>query len=62
MVGPDYSRPSVDIPTAWRVSDKDAKQLANLTWWETFNDPVLNQLVTDALHENKDLLIRNNFV
>jgi len=57
MVGPDYSRPSVDIPTAWRVSDKDAKQLANLTWWETFNDPVLNQLVTDALHENKDLLI-----
>ncbi len=57
MVGPDYSRPSVDIPSAWRVSDQDAKRLANLTWWEAFNDPVLNQLVTDALHENKDLQI-----
>ena len=57
MVGPDYVRPPVDTPTAWRLSDKDARELANSAWWEQFGDPVLNDLVATALRENKDLLI-----
>ena len=57
MIGPDYFRPSVDAPTAWRVSDQSAKDLANTDWWQQFNDPVLNDLVQVALRENKDLMI-----
>ena len=57
MIGPDYVRPAVDTPPAWRISEQDAKDLADTAWWEQFNDPVLNDLVVRALAENKDLLI-----
>jgi multidrug efflux system outer membrane protein len=57
MVGPDYVRPPVDTPTAWRLSNKEARDLANSAWWEQFGDPVLNDLLATALRENKDLLI-----
>jgi multidrug efflux system outer membrane protein len=56
-VGPDYQRPAVETPAAWRFEEKEARDLANTTWWEQFNDPVLNDLVATALQENKDLLI-----
>ncbi|WP_153110380.1 efflux transporter outer membrane subunit [Propionivibrio limicola] len=57
MIGPDYYRPAVDTPQAWRLTDEGAKDLANTPWWEQFDDPVLNELVATALRENKDLLI-----
>jgi multidrug efflux system outer membrane protein len=57
MVGPDYVRPPVDAPAAWRLQEKDVRELANTAWWEQFGDPVLNELVAVALRENKDLLI-----
>lgn len=57
MVGPDYTRPVVDVPPAWRLSEQDAKDLANSTWWDQFGDPVLADLIATALRENKDLLI-----
>jgi outer membrane protein, multidrug efflux system len=57
MVGPNYQRPSVDIPQTWRFEDKEAKDVANTAWWEQFNDPVLNDLIQAALKENKDLKI-----
>ncbi len=57
MVGPDYVRPSVDTPAAWRLTEPEVKYLANVAWWEQFGDPVLNELVTTALRENKDLMI-----
>ena len=40
MVGPDYTRPSVDAPPAWRLTDQAAKDLANSAWWDQFGDPV----------------------
>jgi len=54
-VGPDYKRPSVETPPAWRVEYSYAAEVANTRWWEQFDDPVLNQLIDTALHENKDL-------
>ena len=57
MVGPDYVRPPVDAPAAWRLTEPEAKFLANAAWWEQFGDPVLNELVATALRENKDLMI-----
>ena len=57
MVGPNYQRPSVDVPQSWRFEDKEAKDVANTAWWEQFNDPVLNELIDIALVENKDVKI-----
>jgi outer membrane protein, multidrug efflux system len=56
-VGPDYRRPSIDMPSAFRFEEKEAKGFANIAWWREFNDPVLNGLIERALQENKDLLI-----
>lgn len=56
-VGPDYKRPSVDVPGDWRVNEQEARELADSEWWRQFNDPILNDLIATALRENKDLLI-----
>ena len=56
-VGPDYTRPSVDSPEAWRINYPAAAGVANTAWWEQFGDPVLNELVDSALRENLDVRI-----
>lgn len=56
-IGPDYKRPAVDIPKTWRVEEKEAMDTANAAWWRQFGDPVLNNLVSSALKENKDIKI-----
>ena len=48
-VGPDYVRRLFETPTNWRVDYPQAAQLTNLRWWEQFQDPVLNQLIDEAL-------------
>jgi len=57
MLGKDYKRPTVDTPQNWRFEEKDAKALANTTWWSQFQDPVLSDLIQTALKENKDIRI-----
>jgi len=57
MVGPNYHRPAIDTPQAWRFEDKEAKDVANTAWWNQFNDPILDDLIRTAIHENKDLMI-----
>ena len=56
-VGPNYVRPAVDTPPSWRMTDAEAKDVANAAWWGQFNDPVLDNLVRVALRENLDLQI-----
>jgi multidrug efflux system outer membrane protein len=57
MVGPDYKRPTLDMPQSWRFEDTAAKDTANTAWWGQFNDPVLNDLIQIAIQENKDVKI-----
>ena len=57
MMGPNYQRPAVDTPETWRFEEKEVKDIVNTQWWEQFNDPVLNELITIALQENKDVKI-----
>jgi multidrug efflux system outer membrane protein len=56
-VGPDYVRPTVDTPPAWRIDYPKAAEVANLKWWEQFGDPVLNELVEAALRDNRDVRV-----
>ncbi|MEZ4598371.1 MAG: efflux transporter outer membrane subunit [Syntrophotaleaceae bacterium] len=55
-IGPDYRRPAVVTPAAWRVDYESAAGLANLAWWEQFNDPDLSGLIAAALRQNLDLM------
>jgi outer membrane protein, multidrug efflux system len=57
MPGPDYVRPDVTAPAAWRIDYTHAAEVANAKWWEQFGDPVLNELVDSALRENLDVRI-----
>jgi len=61
-VGPNYHRPAVAVPSAFRdVSRTDAEaqttSLADLRWSELFNDDALRSLVRTALADNFDLKI-----
>lgn len=57
VVGPDYKRPEVALPTAWRAAQPDAADVANTAWWEAFGDAELNTYIATALEANKDLLL-----
>ena len=56
-VGPDYVRPGVETPDAWRIEYPQAAEVANTMWWEQFGDPVLNELIESALKNNLDVRI-----
>jgi outer membrane protein, multidrug efflux system len=56
-VGPNYTKPQIDSPQAWRVEYQEAADIANTRWWEAFGDPALDQLVDSAVRENLDVQI-----
>lgn len=56
-VGPNYSRPEVQVPATWRIDLSEAEEVANTTWWEQFDDRVLNDLIQSALRGNLDVRI-----
>lgn len=61
-IGPDYQRPSLSMPEAWRSgtalpANEKPEELANLAWWKQLEDPVLDALVAEALANNRDLKI-----
>lgn len=57
LVGPDYERPDIEMPDAWRFEYEEAAELINTRWWEHFEDPVLDELIVTALRENQDVRI-----
>jgi multidrug efflux system outer membrane protein len=57
MMGPNYSRPVINAPEAYRYEVLDARNTVNTTWWEQFQDPTLNALISEALQNNKDVKI-----
>ena len=56
-MGPDYERPQTLAPEQWRISIQQANDLANVRWWEQFQDPALNELIRIGLAENRDVKI-----
>jgi len=54
-LGPGCRRPAVPIPEGWRSPAGDTGSLANLGWWQLFEDEALRDLVRMALVENKDV-------
>ena len=55
LVGPDYRRPAVNEPPAFRGQELvQQASLANLPWWDVFKDEILTQLIQAALTNNYD--------
>src|ERR1700719_2608324 len=61
MVGPNYHKPVVQTPTAYRdlretpQAQAQAASYADLPWWQVFQDPQLQELIRAALKQNYDL-------
>jgi len=52
---PDYERPELDVPEEYIAQAPSGETVANLDWWELFQDEQLQLLIRTALEENKDL-------
>ena len=62
MLGPDYQRPAVPVPTEFRSAEqpapgREAVSLADLQWFVLFQDERLQALIRTALENNYDLRI-----
>jgi multidrug efflux system outer membrane protein len=62
-VGPDYKRPIVTVPDAYRGATPsepaaaDAVSIGDQAWWDVFQDDQLRALIRIALQQNLDLRI-----
>jgi len=57
-VGPNYKRPAVETPTAYRGQDSAGQpSLADLAWWDVYKDPRLNELIRMAFADGFDARI-----
>jgi multidrug efflux system outer membrane protein len=60
-VGPNYKRPTVNLPTDYRVAapaqSDSVASFGNEKWWELYQDPVLAKLIHTALQQNYDARI-----
>lgn len=57
-VGPDYVKPKVEVPAAFKEQWKTAEPQAELPrgpWWELFNDAQLNSLTAQVEVSNQNL-------
>jgi multidrug efflux system outer membrane protein len=62
-VGPNYKRPNVNAPDAYRgvmpqeAAQPAAESLGDQKWWEVFQDEELQKLIGAALQQNYDVQI-----
>ena len=56
-MGPDYVKPTVSTPGAYRFAEASVAETANTAWWKQFGDPVLDALIDEALTRNYNVKI-----
>lgn len=55
-VGPNHEAPEIKTPEAHRGEDKASPEsLADLPWWEVYDDPALFSLIKEATEKSYDL-------
>ena len=56
-VGPKYKRPATPVPPQWNVDQARGAVAGEPPeqWWKSFNDPVFDKLVQEAVRANLDL-------
>ena len=58
-IGPNYKRPAIESPSHFRSASETiaTNSLADLAWWDVYNDDTLTALIRIALTNNYDLRI-----
>jgi multidrug efflux system outer membrane protein len=58
MVGPNYRTPTVELPPHWSNLEEQratgGTRIDLAQWWRSFNDPLLNEIIVQALSSNLD--------
>lgn len=56
-VGPNYQRPETSLPPSYRFQPPGAspESLADVAWWDLYQDPALAAMIRTALADNQDL-------
>jgi len=54
-MGPDYERPEVITPENFKGPMPAGESIANVPWWELYQDPVLQGLIQEALENNRSV-------
>lgn len=57
-IGPRYHEPVMELPNSYRSYQtvQEGEAMINLPWWGVFKDPVLQELIREALENNYDLM------
>lgn len=50
-------QPAVDVPARFAAADSTVDADPEVAWWESYNDPVLTDLIRRAARENRDVKI-----
>jgi outer membrane protein, multidrug efflux system len=58
-VGPNYQRPDLAPPAQYRgvAGPPAAESIADLPWWQVFDDPALQSLIREGIAKNLDLKV-----
>lgn len=56
-VGPNFQKPVVTSPAEFRFDYSQEDTTIILSWWELFDDPVLDSLIRTALRENRNVMM-----
>jgi NodT family efflux transporter outer membrane factor (OMF) lipoprotein len=55
-LGPEYKRPELDVPDAWKLNpDSTAATWPSAEWWQGFGSPELDNYIGKARRANNDL-------
>lgn len=58
IVGPNYRTPELETPKQWaeeRAAPAAMDEATLVSWWQVFDDPVLNDLIARSVESNYDL-------
>jgi outer membrane protein, multidrug efflux system len=55
IIKPDYKRPEVELPAAWKDSAQNPERGKDGSWWRVYSDPELEKLIAEALARNANL-------
>ncbi|WP_423205165.1 efflux transporter outer membrane subunit [Pseudomonas kribbensis] len=62
MVGPDYHKPAIELPTSFKEGTQWQRARANpqgaldSQWWRIYQDPVLNDLIERSAKANQSII------
>lgn len=58
-LGPDYAKPEIKVVDTYHAGKTDIVKYCDVEkdWWKSFKDPVLNNLIDDAIKHNHDIKI-----